>query len=232
VIHEITANSDDPEQAEIILKLWTSATAFGVHEYGALAEIRQPRGSSAVTHTAYASSGLDSFSGVEVSGVTYYPSVTVSYATDPFTDGASSSVSGSLSAGDTENFEVAVADDSGVVWIVFTMEAQWYLDEARTVPAASVPSSLPDLDGQIAVRTILADGGRFSKAGEVAAGGTATFAGVPKGESAPLVEISYLGTATSGVMFTDSTTVTLGEDGLPEQPGNDGAVYILPNPLE
>ena len=231
VIHEIAANSGDPEQTQIILKIWTSATNFQVCGYADLGEVRQPKGSSEVTHSIYVSTGLGSFSGVEVSGVAYYPSVTVSYKTEPFTDGASTSASGTVAAGVSRDFAVAAAADSGIVWILFKMTASWYLDAARTVPAASVPESLPDLNGQIAVRSIFADGGRFSQGGQVESGGTATFASVPKGNSAPIVEISYLGAASDGELFVHADVVKITEDGLPDQPGNDSAVYMLENPL-
>jgi hypothetical protein len=230
VVYEVAPNSKDIASAELTILVWTSATSFFVLGAGDHGDLRQTLSSEDTVHSVYLSASSVAFNAVTVGGVPYFPSLSVEYLTDPFVNGATAAASGTVSSVGGQDFTIMDGGDQGVVWVHLAVSTDWYLDAGRTVPAPIPPAETPYLSGTIIVRAIFADGGKYYKSGQVALG-TAQFAGLLKGSSAPTTRISYLVTDVFGTVFTESMAVNLKDSGLPDQPGNTGATYLLGVPI-
>jgi len=229
VVYEVAPNSRNISTSELTVMVWISSTSFFVLKGGEHGDLRQALSSSGTTHSVYLSASSAAFDALVIGGVPFYPSIHVDYLTDPFTDGTTAPVSGTISVPGGQNILVADGGDKGITWIRLDVSTDWYLDSGRTVPAPVPPPGVPGLSGSVVARAIFADGGKFFRSGEVS-GGVARFAGLPKGSSAPSTGITYLGTKESSEVFTAAAAVHLKDSGLPDQPGNDGATYLLPVP--
>jgi len=224
VIFEFHSTSSNPASAQVLSKVWLSSTSSYSYYDGRI-NLRQSVSSDSTEHTAYVSNSFNSMSAVNVSDVDYWPSLLVSYSGTPLMDGSTVSFSGTASPSSSSDYVVCAASDTGLVMILFSWEYQWYLDEARTILAGSTPASLPDIDGHILCCLSIPSAGNSMKSGEILTSGLASFSNVPKGDSAPQVEIMYAsGSDTLSIL---NSTIKIGEDGMPDQSGNTSAIYVL-----
>jgi hypothetical protein len=216
--------------AEVLLKMWVTATSFTSYRALSVVDVRQAVNVIDTSHKLYVSPSFNTMNSVTVGGVAYWPSMSVAYAGTAFTDGSTSDFTGSASVGTSPQFVVMDGGDSGLCWITLKWTTKWYLDEGRTVLSSSPPSTLPSLNGESLVRLVFPSEGRFSLSGEIIEdAGTAAFTGIPTGNSAPLVSVIYAGMSDNVVSISEST-VKLKDNGLPDQAGNESAIYELAAP--
>jgi hypothetical protein len=224
VVYELAPTSSDTASASVQLKVWTSTTKFHSYTSGSWSHFRQPSSSANSTHIVSVSESILAMSPVSVGGVGYYPKLSLSYSWVPFSDLATPASQGTANIGEDVQFVAMNAMDRGVAFAAFSWYPSWYYDRARTIPATSpLPAGLPPLSGSVHFQVPYSFGQDMYEDGAILSSGVASFGGVPRGDTAPLVEICYVQPDSSVLV----SAVKFKQDGMPDQVGNVSSIYIV-----
>ena len=231
ILFEATANSSTLSVQSLIVKTWWSSSAFFISSSGAVGNIRQGSSLSALVSSFYAGSSLSDFDPVRHNSVDYYPSVVPHIVVKTFYDVDEGLQSFSVNPGSSVDKTMAAADNAGVAWAWFAMTPEWYLNEARTVPAATIPSVIAMDPVDIVVRLVVTKASRFSQTGQLLNGGSAFFTGIISDADADgQADMSYVAfDAGYDVFISTQENVRIDGNGLPIQVGNNSGVYLLDN---
>ena len=231
ILFEATANSSTLSVSSLIVKTWSSSSAIFISGSVQVGNIRQGSSGAALVSSFYAGSSLFEFDAETVLGVDYYPTVVPHVVASTFYDVNEGFQSFSVAPGASIDKTMAAADNAGICWVWFAMTPEWYLNEARTISAASVPESI-DMDPvDVVVRLIITKDGRFLQTGQITSDGSAFFTNIIRdADSEGQAQVSYVAfDADDSVFVSTQENVRIDGNGLPIQTGNDSAVYLLDN---